>query len=125
MCEDSRQLVPKVHPLTRNMEADDPLEIFATPVFGDPLVMLECLIGEYAGMGWNAEQILQLFRDPEYPALHGLLEAYGEATIRRHIRDLLDRTGIFSCEGTVLDEPEPDHDDQLVELGLPCRVEGK
>ena len=27
--------VPKVHPATREMETDDPMELFATPATGD------------------------------------------------------------------------------------------
>jgi hypothetical protein len=107
------------------MEAEDPLEICATPVPGDPRVMLECFIQEYAAMGWNAGQIFDLFSDPSYPALHGLLRAYGETFLRHQITTSLGRTGVFCCEGTVVDEPEPNDEEEFVELGVPARWKGK
>src|SRR5262245_19305051 len=70
-------LVPKVHPTSRPVEPDDPLTLHATTVAGDPELMLHCLVQEYAWMGWDAEQILSLFRDPFYPVLHGLWCLYG------------------------------------------------
>ena len=36
-------------------------------------------------MGWDAEQIAALFRDPFYPMLHGLWQALGEAGVRDRI----------------------------------------
>jgi hypothetical protein len=119
---DTQRLVPKVHPATRPVEQDDPLEMFATGVPGDPEVMLQCLIQEYAWMGWNTGQIFQLFADPNYPALHSLLCFYGEAVIRERIANLLGQTGVFRCEGTVIEEPEPS--EELVELGIPAQWKG-
>ena len=117
-------LVPKVHPATRPVEPEDPMTLHATPVRGDPEVMLRCLVEEYARMGWNGEQILGLFRDPFYPMLNGLLGIYGEAGIRDRIAAVLDQTGIFCCEGTARDEPEPtEMEPELIQLGIRTRPE--
>jgi hypothetical protein len=118
MVSSESHLVPKVHPLDRAAEADDPYTLHATPVEGDPEVMLECLVQEYAWMGWGLPQILRLFGDPNYPALNGLLAHYGEEGVRRRVAAAQGRTGVFRFSGTVRDEPEPDDDDpELISLG--------
>jgi hypothetical protein len=114
----SERLVPKVHPATRAVEADDPLELHATAVAGDPEVMLECLIQEYVWMGWDREHIVALFHSPFYPALSALLRHYGEEGVRRHVAAVLGRMGVFRVSGTVRDEPESEDDEpELIELG--------
>jgi hypothetical protein len=114
----SQRLVPKVHPATRPVEADDPLTLHATPVAGDPEVMLECLVQEYAWMGWDTEQVLGLFRSPFYPALNALLDHYGEGGVRRRVAAVLGRMGVFRFSGAVRDEPEPDDEEpELIQLG--------
>jgi hypothetical protein len=122
MIADSQRYVAKVHPATRAVELEDPLEMFATPVPGEPGLMLQCLIQEYVSMGWNAQQILNLFRDPSYPALHSLLQAYGDTAIEEQIVALIEQTGVFRCEGAVIEEPEPT--EELVELGIPEQWKG-
>jgi hypothetical protein len=112
------RFVPKVHPATRPVEADDPLALCATSVSGDPEVMLECLVQEYAWMGWGVPQILRLFGDPGYPALNGLLDHYGIEGVRRRVAAVLGRMGVFRVSGTVRDDPEPEDDEpELIDLG--------
>ena len=119
MTLDTQNLVPKVHPATRPVEPDDPLTLHATAVMGDPDIMLQCLVQEYAWMGWNAEQILRLFHDPFYPALHSLWCALGENGVRERIAALLGQTGVFRIEGKVSEEPERDGaEPELIELGI-------
>jgi hypothetical protein len=111
-------MVPKVHPATRGIESDDPLELHATAVVGDPEVMLECLIQEYVWMGWDREHILALFHSPFYPALNALLRHYGESGIRQRVAAVLARMGVFRVSGTVREEPEPEEDEpELLPLG--------
>ena len=113
-------MVPKVHPLDRPAEADDPYTLHATAVSGDPEVMLECLVQEYAWMGRDTEQLLALFRNPFYPALNALLRCYGEDGVRRRVGAVLGRMGAFRVSGTVRDEPEPpedEHEAELIPLG--------
>jgi hypothetical protein len=111
--------VPKVHPTARAVEPNDPMTLHATPVAGDPDVMLRCLVQEYAWMGWDAGRILDLFHDPAYPALNGLLHWYGEAGVRERVAGLLRETGVFHFRATVREEPEPDESEpELIELGI-------
>jgi hypothetical protein len=113
------RMVPKVHPLARLAEADDPYTLHATPVTGDPEVMLRCLVQEYAWMGWGEEQILALFHDPGYPVLNGLRAHYGEAGLRARLGELVRQTGVFQFQATVQEAPEPeDEEPELIQLGV-------
>lgn len=109
--------VPKVHPATRAVEADDPLELVATPVQGDPDVMLDCLVHEYALMGWNADQLLNLFRSPGYPLLNQLHAHLGDVEIRRRIESRVGSFGILSVRESFA-EPEESEDDEPVLVSL-------
>jgi hypothetical protein len=110
--------VPKVHPLTRAVEPEDPMELMATPAPGDPDVMLECLVQEYAWMGWDPAQLLDLFQSPLYPVLNQLLAAYGEEEVRRRIGAVLARSGVFRVTAVVEEEPEPDDGPELIQLSI-------
>jgi hypothetical protein len=126
MMSSKTNLVPKVHPATRPIEADDPFSLHATTVGGDVEVMLECLVQEYAWMGWDTEQVLGLFREPGYPVLNALLEYLGEENVRRRVQVVLKRMGVFRVSGTVLDEPEPEVEEpELIQLGIARVYAGK
>lgn len=113
--------VPKVHPLDRAAEPEDPLSLNASLTEGDPEFMLRCVVEEYAWMGWNLEQLLGLFRDPFYPALYGMWSAWGEEVVRSKIGDILRRVGAFRFETAISEMPEPEAADlELVEIGLPA-----
>ena len=45
--------------------------------------MLRMLVEEYARMGWGAGAIMELARDPNYQAFHGLLQLFGEEEFRQ------------------------------------------
>lgn len=109
-------LVPKVHPLARAVEADDPLELIATPVGGDPEYMLQCMVEEFAWMGISADELLGLFRSPAYPVLNQLLNHFGEDAVRERIQ----RLAGLRFSAVVDDEPETDEDDEpeLIQLSL-------
>jgi hypothetical protein len=118
MTTESEPFVPKVHPLSRPAEADDPFTLNATAVSGDPEVMLECLVQDYAWMGWNTEQVFGLFRNPGYPALNALLGYYGEDGIHRRVEGVLKRMGVFRISGTVVDGPDDEDEPELIQLGI-------
>jgi hypothetical protein len=116
-------LVPKVHPATRGVEADDPLELVAEPLPGDPDLMLACVVQEFAWMGWGADQLLELFRSPDYPALNQLLARYGAAEVRRRVGELLGRSGVFRVREAVADDPDPEDDEpELIQLTVRPRT---
>lgn len=112
--------VPKVHPLTRELATEDPMELVATPVQGDPDTMFECLVQEFAWMGMDAEQLFRLFQSPDYPLLGMLLEHYGAVEVQRRIQQVLARSGVLNVRATVVEEPDDYEDEQVefVPLGL-------
>ena len=126
MADATERFVPKVHPATRAVEPEDPFTLRATPVGGDPEVMLRCVVQEYAWMGWDAEQILGLFYDPFYPALNALLDHYGEAGIRERVSAVLCRSGVLRFAATVCDAASPeecddhDHEPDIVQIQIPA-----
>ncbi len=71
MLNEAPQFVPKVHPATCAVEADDPMTLTATPVAGDPENMLRCVIQEYAWMGWNLDQLVLISESVAHPSRIG------------------------------------------------------
>ncbi len=119
MDSESAQFVPKVHPATRSVAPDDPFDLNATLVAGDVDLMFRSIVQEYAWMGWGAEPIFRLFRDPSYPALNGLWHALGDDETRSRIESVLSRTGVIHFHATVL-EAEPDESElefDLIQIG--------
>lgn len=104
--------VPKVHPATRPVEPEDPMNLFAVEVPGDPELMLRLLVEEYARMGWGLEAIIGLFRDPFYVAAHGLWLHYGEEDLRQRLTVMLGRIGIVRTRTTISAPPS----EQLVQI---------
>lgn len=117
MSDGEARFVPKVHPATRAVEPEDPYTLCATPVAGDAELMLRLLVQEYAWMGWNLEQILNLFRDPFYPALYGLWQAYGEAGTRERVQSVLARSGVLRFTAELHEDSAPPESD-LVQIGI-------
>jgi hypothetical protein len=106
--------VPKIHPASREMLPDDPLDLHAVELPGDPQLMLRLLVEEYARMGWNLESIMKLARDPFYRGFHGLWQLLGEQELRRQISTILSRTGVTRVT-TVETQAAPQ---QLVQIEL-------
>jgi len=88
-------LVEKVHPATRELLPDDPLEMQAFEVPGDPELMLRFIVEEYARVGASVEDIVRLARDPFYQALHGLWLHFGEDAIRDRLAAIVRRCGVI------------------------------
>ncbi len=112
-------MVPKVHPLSRDATDDDPLELTAELVGGDPSVMLDCVLQEFAWMGLDAEELVGLFHHPGYPVLCELRAFLGEQTVRNRVERLISQWGVMRFR-EVHGEPDPDDDDtiELVQLTL-------
>jgi len=113
----AERFVPKIHPASREVMADDPMTLCATPVAGDPDLLIRAVVQEYAWMGWNAEQVATLFSDPFYPMLHGLWRVLGEAGVRARIDAVFRRCGVFRFQSTVHEEPD-EATPELVQIGL-------
>lgn len=114
--------VAKVHPLARPAEAEDPYELVAQPVAGDPDVMLECILQEYAWMGWTGEQLLSLFRNPGYPVLVELHRHFGEEAIRARVAALAAQWGTLRFRETLVEPEDEESAMELVQLKLPPQL---
>ncbi len=82
----------------KSPEPDDPLEMGAEMVEGDPRLMLACLIEEYARMGWDAGRIARIFDNPFFLASHGLADRFGRDTVHAFIEQTLRRCGVYQFE---------------------------
>jgi hypothetical protein len=112
--------VPKVHPVDRESQPEDPLELHAQVAVGDPDVMLECILQEFLWMGWGEAELLALFHDPGYPLLGQLREFYGDAEVARRVAALVAASGQLVFHET-LAEPEdedPDHGPELLQITM-------
>lgn len=96
------------HPKDRPAELADPLQLMAGGVEGDPLLMLDCIVEEYARMGADEEQVYALFEDPTFLATHGLHGLLGPASTRDRVRRVLSRCGVLRFTQTVLPPESPD-----------------
>lgn len=105
---------PKIHPATREILPDDPLEMTAFEVPGDTELMLRLLVEEYARTGWGSDSIMQLARDPNYQVFHGLLRLFGEQELAARIGSILARCGVMRVKTT---ETEP-LSEQLVQIEM-------
>jgi hypothetical protein len=102
----SSRFVPKVHPATRSIEPEDPFTLTATTVPGDRDIMIRAVVQEYAWLGWSADQILSLFRDPFFPVLHALWRAVGEAELRTRIAATIETFGVFRFQSSIVETPD-------------------
>lgn len=106
---------PKLHPASREILPDDPLQLQGCEAPGDQELMLRILVEEFARLGWRAESIMRLACDPNYLAFHGLYLRFGEDELRRRVASILARCGVMRFreqEITTMSE-------QLVQLNLP------
>ena len=125
MTEQNQNGVYKVHPASREILPDDPMELQGIEVSGDPEVMFRLLVEEYASMGWDADSIIGLARDPFYQAFHLLYRRHGEDELRQRIQNVLSRVGVarFTTVEQTPPSGEPLSDgpltDGLVQVDLP------
>ena len=106
--------VPKIHPATRQVEPEDPLNLFGYEIDGDPELMLTMLVEEYARMGYDGDALMELARNPFYQALHGLWQTVGETELRGRINRILARCGVLRTSWREA-PPAPD----VVQIQLP------
>ena len=113
----STDAVTKVHPATREMFPDDPLEMQGSVVPGNVNLMLRLLVEEYARLGWNLEGIMQLACNPNYTSFHCLLQAMGAERLRREVAAILARCGVLRVREQVAPPPP-----EVVALSLHYQV---
>lgn len=115
MTDSTSNPVPKIHPATRPVEPEDPMNLHAFEVPGNTELMLRVVVEEYARMGCDLDSMMNMFRDPFYQVLHGLWQLYGEDELHRRVIEILGRCGIMRT--TTIDTAPPS--DQLVQLDIP------
>ncbi len=74
---------------------DDPLELAIGFGPGDSEHMMDCLVEEYARLGWGIDQIEAIFVKPFFRATYGLGQSLGQAELRERIRQVLERCGVL------------------------------
>jgi hypothetical protein len=92
--------VPKVHPASREILLDDPLEMHGFEVPGDPELMLRLLVEEYARIGWGLDDVWR---------------SHGDDELRRRVAEILARCSVIRVTTT---ETVP-LSERLVQIELP------
>lgn len=88
-------MVPKVHPATRDVEPEDPMNLHGFEVPGDPEIMMRMLVEDFARLGHGLDDLMSMARDPFYHALHGVWLMYGDDELRRRLTAILSRVGVM------------------------------
>ncbi len=81
--------------LKKTAEADDPMVLHATWISGDPFLMLDSLIEEYARMGFSAAKIRGLFKNAGFLATYSLTQRFGEEVVSQRIETVLQKCGVL------------------------------
>lgn len=106
MLPDLTNAAAKVHPATRAVEPEDPMNLHGVEVDGDPEIMLRMLVEEYARLGWGTEEIMQLAGDPFYVAFYGLVQHFGHEGVRSRVAAVLRRVGVSRVR--MVEAPAPE-----------------
>jgi hypothetical protein len=70
-------------------------------------------------MGWDADQLMLLFRSPYYPVLHEIYRALGDEETRNRIESHLAVCGVFQVHETIAEDDEAfSEHDELIQIGL-------
>ena len=75
---------------------EDPLELNGVTLFTQEDTtdtMCECFIEEFMRMGYNAKQVLALFRNPQYLGMKMVMEKRGEEYVGSTIAEVFRRWG--------------------------------
>ncbi|MFI5398783.1 MAG: hypothetical protein ACHQ9S_24915 [Candidatus Binatia bacterium] len=82
-------------------DEEDPMALMGLAVpDGDADLMAECLVDEFARMGYDAEALLGLFRNPFYAGAHAIYRRQGEAYVRSIVERVRGRWTTGSTGGT-------------------------
>lgn len=104
----------KPHPKDRGVQPEDPMNLHAVELDGDPAIMLRMMVEEYARMGCDLNNFMQLCREPFYQGLHGLWLHFGEEELERRAREVFARSGVVRVR-TVQAQASPE---QLVQITI-------
>jgi hypothetical protein len=92
----------------KELESDDPMELMCEQVPGETQFLMRCVVEEFAQIGYGAEDLFSLFREPVYPMLNRILQSEGEPFVRNFIEEVLNECGTLrtttkavSCSGDI------------------------
>jgi hypothetical protein len=109
MCDDDHDqddVGPPVHPRDRVIEPEDPMMLEPVELDGDPEIMIDCLIEEFARMGWDAPTIVRMFDDPFYEGPYRARQRYNADAFETRVRRVLARCGTLRVRLVENDQPE-------------------
>ncbi len=87
--EDERQ-----HPGKQPWEPEDPMSLKGAAGDGDPMIMLRCVVEEYARMGMAVSDIERMFATPFFRAAHDLTARLGPEVVQQEINAIVKRCGV-------------------------------
>ncbi len=103
----------------KQAEPTDPMDLVGTMVpGGDVEFLARCFVEEYAAMGYDGEQILELFRQPQYAGVHPVYRAKGERAVRTLIEEVLAECGVFRVSESII-EKSPPRRSKLIQIEMP------
>lgn len=93
---------------------DDPMELNGVALACEQDTtgeMADCFIEEFMRLGYNAKQILALFRNPHYVGMHLVVRLRGEAFVCERIAEIFARWGRrVSSPTSGCGDPAPPHE---------------
>ena len=77
----------------KEAEANDPMELVCETIPGEAAFLAQCVVEEFALIGYGAEDLFTLFREPVYPLMNNILRKEGEPFVRSLIERVLAECG--------------------------------
>jgi hypothetical protein len=115
MSENRANAVPKVHPASREILPEDPMEMHGFEVPGDQELMLRLLVEEYARIGLDVDDIVQLAGDSNYMAFYALRQLLGDDEFQHRVGSIIAHCGVIRIKETAVEAPS----ENLVQIALP------
>jgi hypothetical protein len=87
------------HGSEKKPEQDDPYELVGNTVpGGDTTLMAECLVEEFALLGWEKPDITRMFYNPFYQAAHLYYQTHGKTAVQHLVDRVLARCGVVRVQ---------------------------
>jgi len=80
--------------MSKPIEPDYPMELNGTEIAGDVGLMIDCIVEEYANIGWGEAKIMQIFEKPFFQSTYNLARAMPPGKLRERVRNVLGRCGV-------------------------------
>ena len=87
----------------KEAEPNDPMELVFETIPGEAAFLAQCVIEEFASIGYGAEDLFTLFREPIYPMLNDILRKEGEPFVRGLIEQVLAEWGTLKVKTEIIE----------------------